>query len=134
MVIIVGAVLFVLLVAFLLIRGSHAQPSWNASQTAESETTATRGNYFYRVARAGDVFINVVLLGKEDETISTRTWRWSLKPHGREFSKLVTRVLYGIQKQHGVGAATGDVGRAQATIKRLTPIIAGYQDSDAAPR
>ena len=122
---------FLVAAVVFFIRGSHAQPSWTPADTAKSESTATRGSYPYRVARALDVFLNVLTLGRECETISTRCWRWSLRPHGRLFSKALTRVLYGIQKNHGPGAATGDEGRAEAEAAFLAPIIDAFQSSEA---
>lgn len=122
--------LFVVAVVVFFIRGGHAQPSWTPADTAKSESTATHGGYLYRVLRAGDVFLNVVARGRECETISTRCWRWSLRPHGRLFSKALTKVLYGIQKNHGPGAATGDAGRAQDEAQFLTAVIQRFEASE----
>ena len=101
---------------------------WTAQDTAMARARSTRAPYWYRVLRALDVFANVVVNGKEDETISARSGRWAHKAHGGPWyyrwpARALTAFLNAIQVDHGEQAMSGDLERASEIVTLETAAL-----------
>ena len=87
------------------------------TQTVAAEQQAAADPYILRVLISVDILANVALGGKEDETISTDT---ALMARKHEMvGTVVSKILDLFQKNHGAGAAAGDLERAQVEEARL---------------
>ena len=78
---------------------------------AQEAQTAKEG-YLHRLAVAFDIFVNVLFRGREDETISARSYRAALE--GKLWGRILNACLNLIQANHGAKAAAGDLERAQS--------------------
>lgn len=89
-------------------------------QTAAAEQSAASEGYAERGLIAFDMFVNVLLDGSPDETISARAGRWALEPPGlkHDLGTAVCAALGALQPDHDAKAAAGDLERAQAEVTR----------------
>ena len=88
--------------------------SLTPQQIAFQEGRASREGYIHRVLVGFDQFWNVVLDGKPDETISSRTRREVDDPTAKHklLAKVLNHLLDDIQANHGAKAEAGDLERA----------------------
>lgn len=77
---------------------------------AQQEAQAAAEGYLHRVAVAFDIFVNVVLRGRQGETISAHAYRAAL--NGKLWGRILNGALCIIQSNHGAKAAAGDLERA----------------------
>ena len=85
------------------------------------EARAAREGYVHRVLVAFDVFVNVLLRGREGETISGRAYRAALMGH--RWGIVLNFLLNLIQKDHGAKAAAGDLERANSIAQTESRIL-----------
>ena len=85
------------------------------------EARAAREGYVHRVLVAFDVFVNVLLRGREGETISGRAYRAALMGH--RWGIVLNFLLNLIQKDHGAKAAAGDLERATSIAQTESRIL-----------
>lgn len=71
--------------------------------------------YFHRVAEEADVLLNVIIDGKQDETVSSREARAA--QNGELVGELVTHALDCIQDNHGAKAELADEVRGHDVAK-----------------
>lgn len=76
------------------------------------EAQAAKEGYVHRVLVAFDIFVNVIFRGREDETISARSYRATLE--GKLWGRVMNAFLNIFQSNHGAKAAAGDLERAQS--------------------
>lgn len=76
------------------------------------ELQASKEGYIHRVLVALDIFLNVVFKGREDETISARSYRAALE--GKIWGRIMNAFLDIFQSNHGAKAAAGDLERANS--------------------
>ena len=76
------------------------------------ELQASKEGYLHRVLVALDIFLNVVFKGREDETISARSYRAALE--GKIWGRIMNAFLDIFQSNHGAKAAAGDLERANS--------------------
>lgn len=74
------------------------------------------GSYIHNVLVAEDQAANVVIGGKPDETISSRSQRAA--DAGNPLGKAMTKFLHLFQRNHGVLAEQGDLQRAK-TVEEI---------------
>ena len=74
-------------------------------------------NYLLRVLIAFDMFVNVIINGRFDETISSHSGRAALK--GKLWGILMSKFLGLFQKNHVLIAQQSDLDRARAIEKTL---------------
>lgn len=79
---------------------------------AVQEAQAAKEGYVHRVLVAFDIFVNVLFRGREDETISARSYRAYLE--GKLWGRAMNAFLNFFQKDHGAKAAAGDLERSQS--------------------
>jgi hypothetical protein len=77
---------------------------------AAQEAQAAKEGYVHRVLVAFDIFVNVIFRGREDETISARSYRAALE--GKLWGRVMNAFLNLFQSNHGAKAAAGDLERA----------------------
>lgn len=126
----IGAILLAMIVLALIRRTQYA---WTVTDTGQSELSSLHEPYWLRVLVAFDVFCNVVAGGIPDETISARCGRWAMRPHGHLLQKFINRWLSTIQADHGLQAATGDLGRAQRVVRLEQAALAAYAKAHPEP-
>jgi hypothetical protein len=80
--------------------------------TQLQESQAADEGYLHRVLVALDIFLNVVFKGREDETISARSYRAALE--GKIWGRIMNAFLDIFQSNHGAKAAAGDLERANS--------------------
>ena len=87
-------------------------------QVTIQETTAEKEDYLQKDAVGFDQFVNVLLDGDPDETISSRMARWATEDRGLKHAigTAVSKGLDLIQPDHGAKAEAGDVARAQTVV------------------
>lgn len=122
-----AAMVLLVLVSFVTSRNYP----WTQADTAASEAASIKGPYWYRLLRAFDVFCNVASGGEEDETISARCGRWSMRPHGHLVQKFMIRWLDVLQGDHGFQAMSGDLARAQRIVKIETDALSQITSRNA---
>lgn len=87
------------------------------SQTDLASEQAAHEGYVHRSLVGLDQFVNVLLDGSPDETISSRAARWATEetPGSLKHSigTAVSKGLDMFQKDHGAKAEVGDLTRAQ---------------------
>lgn len=81
---------------------------------AVQEAQAAKEGYVHRVLVGFDQFVNVILRGRPDETISARSYRAALE--GKLWGRILNACLNVIQSDHGAKAAAGDLERAKAIL------------------
>lgn len=89
------------------------------AQTAHAEEQTAKEGYVHRALVGFDEFVNVLLDGAPDETISSRMARWATEDNGlkRDIGTAVSRGLELFQRDHGAEAEAGDAERGQAVVK-----------------
>ena len=88
------------------------------SKLARTDAEAATTGYLGRLARAFDVFMNVLLGGLQDETISSRMGRWSTEDAGfrKWFGTLIVRGLNLVDPNHSAVAEESDKERAEIVV------------------
>lgn len=83
-------------------------------QTAVQEQEALKEGYVRKDLIGLDQFVNVLLDGDPDETISSRAARWATEDDGikKHIGEAVSRGLDLFQSDHGAKAEAGDDARA----------------------
>lgn len=95
---------------------------WVVGDVPEAERRAAAEGYPHRALVALDIFMNVVVLvGQQDETMSTHAWRAATA--GKLWGKLMNGWLNWIQPNHGYLAASGDLERAMARVATLSKAL-----------
>lgn len=93
-------------------------------QTAIQEAQAAHEGYVHRGLVGLDQFVNVLMDGNPDETISSRMARWATEETGlkKDIGVAVSKALDLAQPDHGAKAEAGDEQRAQnvAAIEEKT--------------
>lgn len=83
--------------------------------------------YVHRSLVGFDDFVNVLLDGSPDETISSRCARWDTEDTGlkKAIGSAVCRALNLVNKDHGAKAEAADLGRARQVVKieEATPTV-----------
>ena len=85
------------------------------------ELQASKEGYLHRVLVALDIFLNVVFKGREDETISARSYRAALE--GKIWGRIMNAFLDIFQSNHGAKAAAGDLERANSIAATENKIL-----------
>jgi hypothetical protein len=85
------------------------------------ELQASKEGYIHRVLVALDIFLNVVFKGREDETISARSYRAALE--GKIWGRIMNAFLDIFQSNHGAKAAAGDLERANSIAATENKIL-----------
>lgn len=107
---------------------------WTLDDTGRSMLNSLAEPYWLRVLVGFDVWANIWLRGRSCMTISTRVWIWSLRPHGHLAQKVVNWWLANAwQADHGLQAASGDIGRCQQTIREIEAALAAYRQAHPNP-
>jgi hypothetical protein len=85
-------------------------------QLAAQEQRALQEGYVHRVAVGLDDFVNIMLDGSPDETISSRMARWATEDAGlkRDIGRKVSAALNLAQPDHGARAEAADLTRGLA--------------------
>ena len=84
-------------------------------EQAKLEEIQHRASYIHRILVGFDIFLNVLLNGHEDETLSAHIGR-SAKL-GKKWAIFLARCLNVIQPNHVVISQAADTGRAKDLIK-----------------
>src|SRR5262245_57107843 len=92
-------------------------------QLQQAKKRATSHGYFRRVLLGLDLFGNVLTGGKVGETISARSQRAA--DRGNWLGKGMTKFLHLFQRDHGVLAEVGDLGRAEEVEKTEEDALKG---------
>ena len=87
----------------------------------QQESQAADEGYLHRVLVALDIFLNVVFKGREDETISARSYRAALE--GKIWGRIMNAFLDIFQSNHGAKAAAGDLERANSIAATENKIL-----------
>jgi hypothetical protein len=97
-----------------LIHGPDVFELVDAAFVAKYASRSETEGWPHRCLVAIDICCNVLCRGQEDETLSGRAYRASLK--GKLWGKILNSWLGLIQVQHGVKALVGDLTRARARV------------------
>lgn len=84
-------------------------------EEAKQRQETAREGFLHRVLVGFDIFCNVLLCGKPDETISSRSARAALA--GKWWGIVLSRFLNLFQLDHGADAMAGDLERAEEVEK-----------------
>lgn len=92
------------------------------SKLARTDYEAAHTGYFGRLARAFDVFCNVIFGGLQDETISARMGRWATEDTGvrKWIGTLLAKGLNVVDADHCAAAEESDKERAEVVISTET--------------